>query len=89
MLASIAIAIHACSNMVNVYVYINYTVTGRCTDQWSLITTWIGNDAAKYVCTCIYIAFAVYTRSPAAYEALKSFQILKLPSRKPSSLWYQ
>lgn len=28
-----------------------------------------------------YIALAVYSRSPAAYEALKSFQILQQPSR--------
>ena len=28
-----------------------------------------------------HIALAVYTRSPAAYEALKSFGILQLPSR--------
>ena len=27
------------------------------------------------------IALAIYTRSPAAYEALKSFKILHLPSR--------
>ena len=29
----------------------------------------------------ICIALAVYTRSPAAYEALKSFGIMQLPSR--------
>ena len=28
-----------------------------------------------------YVALAVFTRSPAAYEALKSFGILQLPSR--------
>lgn len=28
-----------------------------------------------------YAALAVFTRSPAAYEALKSFQLLQLPSR--------
>ena len=27
------------------------------------------------------LALAVYTRSPAAYEALKSFEIIQLPSR--------
>ena len=29
----------------------------------------------------IYIALAIFTRSPAAYEALKSFKILQLLSR--------
>ena len=29
----------------------------------------------------IYIAVPIFIRSPAAYEALKSFNILKLPSR--------
>ena len=29
----------------------------------------------------VYAALAVYTRSPGAYEALKSFGILQLPSR--------
>ena len=28
-----------------------------------------------------YLALAIFTRSPAAYEALKSFKILQLPSR--------
>ena len=28
----------------------------------------------------LYTALAVYTRSPAAYEALSSFKILQLPS---------
>ena len=34
-----------------------------------------------YLMFYCYIALAVYSRSPAAYEALKSFQILQLPSR--------
>ena len=29
----------------------------------------------------VYIALAVYVRSPAAYEALKSFNIMQLPSK--------
>ncbi|XP_065914376.1 uncharacterized protein [Dysidea avara] len=42
-------------------------VTGKQSNQWSMIT--------------IRIALAIFTRSPAAYEALKSFKILQLPSR--------
>ena len=29
----------------------------------------------------MFLALAVYVRSPAAYEALKSFKVLQLPSR--------
>jgi len=32
-------------------------------------------------CVYFYIALAVYSRSPAAYEALKRFKILQLPSK--------
>ncbi len=31
--------------------------------------------------TNLYIALAVFVRSPAAYEALKEFNLLQLPSR--------
>ena len=36
-----------------------------------------------YVCmyVCISVALGVYIRSPAAYKALQSFDILKLPSK--------
>ena len=30
---------------------------------------------------CLSVALAVYTRSPAAYEALKGFGIIQLPSK--------
>lgn len=33
------------------------------------------------IALCIFIALAVFTRSPAAYDALQSFNILQLPSR--------
>lgn len=29
---------------------------------------------------CTFLALAVYTRSPAAYEALRNFKLLQLPS---------
>ena len=35
----------------------------------------------RYYIVCFIIALAVYVRSPAAYEALKSFNILQLPLR--------
>ena len=38
------------------------------------------NCKLNYVYTCI--ALAVFTRSPAAYDALKSFKLLQLPSRR-------
>jgi hypothetical protein len=41
--------------------------TGKKCNKWSYIT--------------IQMALAIFTRSPAAYEALKSFNILQLPSR--------
>uniref|UniRef100_A0A1X7TCY2 Uncharacterized protein n=1 Tax=Amphimedon queenslandica TaxID=400682 RepID=A0A1X7TCY2_AMPQE len=41
--------------------------TGRKSNRWSVIT--------------IRIALAIYARSPAAYDALKSFNVLQLPSR--------
>ena len=37
-----------------------------------------------FLCLCIcFLALAIYTRSPAAYEALKEFDVLKLPSKAP------
>ena len=49
-----------------VLVFFLYTGKGRTGNSWSAIT--------------YRIALAIFTRSPAAYEALKSYQILKLPS---------
>lgn len=40
-----------------------------------------GNKSNKWSMITIRIALAVFTRSPAAYNALKSFKILQLPSR--------
>ncbi|XP_065897671.1 uncharacterized protein [Dysidea avara] len=42
-------------------------VTGKRSNQWSMVT--------------IRMALTIFTRSAAAYEALKSFDILQLPSR--------
>ena len=33
------------------------------------------------MCVFCYVALAIFTRSPAAYEALKNFDLLQLPSR--------
>lgn len=44
------------------------TETGSHSNRWNLIT--------------YRLALAVYVRSPAAYEALKSFGVLQLPSRR-------
>jgi len=33
-----------------------------------------------FILSNLYLALAVFIRSPAAYEALKSFDILRLPS---------
>ena len=44
-----------------------YIGTGKRSNRWSAVT--------------IRLALAVYCRSPAAYDALKSFGILQLPSR--------
>ena len=34
----------------------------------------------KYICEYMYAALAVYARSPAAYNSLRSFRLLQLPS---------
>ena len=35
----------------------------------------------QFIIICLCVALAVFVRSPAAYEALKSFDVLQLPSR--------
>jgi len=35
----------------------------------------------KLLLICFFLALAVYTRSPAAYEALKGFEVIQLPSK--------
>ena len=47
--------------------------------MWSTITIRIGKFGLNLI--VLFIALAVFVRSPAAYEALKSFNILQLPSR--------
>lgn len=44
-----------------------YVVTGSRGNHWSLVT--------------IRLALAVYTRSPSAYNALKNFGLIQLPSQ--------
>ena len=53
-------------------------------NRWNLITIRIGT--LNNYCDVLFIflwstALAVYVRSPAAYEALKSFNIMQLPSK--------
>ena len=48
-------------------IFIVITATGNRRNRWSMVT--------------IRLALAVYTRSPAAYDALKSFGLIQLPSR--------
>ena len=55
------------------------------TNHWNLVTIRIGMFIyAQFIATIInfviYVALAVFIRSPLAYEALKSFNILQLPS---------
>ena len=64
------------------------TATVRCGNRWNLVTIRIGKGCACVSSVYVYIKFcshmlalAVYSRSPAAYDALKSFNILRLPSR--------
>ena len=47
---------------------VSFLGTGRRTNRWSLVT--------------YRLALAVYTRSPAAYQALKGFGVLQLPCKK-------
>lgn len=65
-------------------------MNGQTSNKWSSITYRIGKQSQYIFCvvcnTLLYVALAVYTRSPAAYSALKSFEILQLPS--VSSLKY-
>ena len=49
------------------HIFIFIIATGNRRNRWSMVT--------------IRLALAVYTRSPAAYDALKSFDLIQLPSR--------
>ena len=61
--------------------------TGKRSNKWNMITIRVGKMCIMscYYLTFnmvfIFIALAVYTRSPAAYEALKRFGVLQLPSK--------
>ena len=60
-----------------------FSASGKRSNQWSMVTIRIGMleyiDMLNYFMS--FLALAVFTRSPAAFEALKSFGILQLPSR--------
>ena len=57
-------------------------MTGHRGNRWSTITIRIGTAyESKYINALYFIALAIFVRSPAAYEALKSFNILQLPSK--------
>ncbi len=61
------------------------TVTGNKGNRWSAITVRMGMYYTSVVLDySMYdkkmVALAVYTRSPASYEGLKSFNLLQLPS---------
>ena len=66
------------------------TVTGSKGNRWSAITVRMGeslivlynhnNIIPILSITYFFVALAVYTRSPAAYESLRSFKLLQLPS---------
>lgn len=64
-------------------IFFSYAVTGNKGNRWSAITVRMGMQLLLCIVT-VYIvllaALAVYTRSPAAYEDLKNFKLLQLPS---------
>lgn len=65
------------------------SVSGKSSNKWSLITIRMGMPAAHIqflyysYCIIVYVimftALAIYSRSPAAFEALQDFNILQLP----------
>ena len=74
----------------NSFLYINcchllFIEHGKRGNRWSMVTIRIGElcTVCKYfnMCTLSISALAIFVRSPAAYEALKSFNILHLPAR--------
>lgn len=46
-----------------------------------MFTSGVGKRNNRWSAVIIRLALAVYCRSPAAYEALKSLGVLQLPSR--------
>ena len=61
-----------------------FSATGKRSNQWSMVTIRMGRlhrNPFNILILMFYLALAVYTRSSAAYEALKSFEIIQLPSR--------
>ena len=65
--------------MLTILFYCTVGFSGR-EDRWNSITIRMGR--LLYCCHfCSVLALAIYTCSPAAYEALKEFDILKIPSK--------
>ena len=61
----------------NVFVYDLGSV--KCLSK--CIPSGVGKRSNRWSAVTIRLALAVYCRSPAAYDALKSFGLLQLPSR--------
>lgn len=73
---------HACTYPVYSFII----GTGRKSNKWSSVTIRMGMHAFPQYTTynsvlILNVALAIYVRSPAAYEALKSFRLLQLPAR--------
>ena len=52
-------------------------------NRWNMITIRMGKCTVRceWCILCLFAALAIYCRSPAAYKALKEFNILSLPSK--------
>ena len=68
------------------YIWFQILATGKRSNRWSVVTIRMGKliklmlymyEMYSFLC----VALAVFVRSPAAYEALKGFGLLQLPSR--------
>ena len=68
------------------------SVTGSKGNRWSLITIRMGKCSLLKCCHTFHsyvlqVSLAVYTRSPAAYEALSSFHLLQLPCARTLKMY--
>jgi hypothetical protein len=71
------------SNLEWIHVLLMFTVTSSKGNRWSAITARMGMFLGAWPMCCsdhvqpyVLTALAVYTRSPAAIEALRSFKLL-------------
>ena len=75
---------HSVNILLNIFLFL-MLVTGKRSNQWSMVTIRMGktflNTSKIIICFVLFAALTIFTRSAAAYEALKSFDILQLPSR--------